>query len=331
GNQCTNDSCSANGCQRPAVPNRTTCDPPSGTLETCTNGARQVTACGQLGCAPGSTTCNNCSGTGQCNGNQFTPCNNGRLGAPVNCDDGNQCTNDSCSANGCQRPAAPNRSQCVNGDIQTCNNGNFANQDCGANGCNAGSTSCNACAANTAPSCVNGQRRTCVNGQFQDAGCGGGQTCQGGACVTTQICRPGTFTACAGTTAFTRCNAAGTATNERVACDTGQSCDAAQGRCVATRVCTPNDVVACALGVQTVCNAAGTATFARPCTQANAVCAGLSCVAAFTGGGGARTRCDFPLTFLSCEGTTLRCLAGGEQMSTSQCPAGTACSGTGCQ
>jgi len=300
GNPCTNDNCNpATGCQFPAAPNRTTCDPASGSIETCTNGARQVTACGQLGCAPGSSICNNCN-AGQCNGNQFTPCNNGRLGTPLNCDDGNQCTNDSCSSAGCQRGAVPNRAQCVNGDIQSCNNGTFGNQDCGVNGCNTGSTSCNACTANTAPTCLaNGQRRTCVNGQFQDAPCGNGLTCQGGACAappprcTTGTCNGNVFTPCvngqpgtpqtcpedaAGNTCVGPvCSATGCGLRNLtgefcISAGTNGECNAA-GVCVPDQRCTPNAFESCVSNIIIeTCNATGTGFSTRTCTQPNQIC-----------------------------------------------------------
>jgi hypothetical protein len=270
GNPCTNDNCNtATGCQFPAAPNRVTCDPPSGTIETCTNGARQVTACGQLGCAAGSTICNNCS-AGTCNGLQFTPCNNGRFGAAQNCDDNNQCTNDSCSTSGCQHGAVPNRSQCVNGDIQSCNNGTFGNTDCGDNGCNPNSASCNACNANTAPSCLaNGQRRTCVNGQFQDTPCTNGQTCQNGTCAAPPARCTGTGTCNASGSQFTPCvngqpgtpqtcpingnpclgcSAAGCGTQPLtgtfcISNGANSSCD--NGTCIPDSVCTPNAFEKC--------------------------------------------------------------------------------------
>jgi hypothetical protein len=337
-NPCTNDMCNpATGCQAPAAPNRTTCDPPSGTLETCTNGARQVTACGQLGCAPGSTICNNCGGTGQCNGNQFTPCNNGRAGAPVNCDDTNQCTNDSCSATGCQHGAVQNRAQCVNGDIQSCNNGNFSNQDCGANGCNPGSTSCNACTANTAPSCLaNGQRRTCVNGQFQDRACDTGTTCQGGACVTNRLCQPGSFTACTtvnGVAGFNRCNAAGNSSTEFVSCN-GATCNAAGGGCNAGPLCVANSTQRCQGTTPQRCNARGddfdtlpacNGTIAARCENGNV--ATEACPEATPCQNGF-CRCT-PNAVISCSGTRVTtCNAAGTQAVVTTCPVNQSCATT---
>jgi hypothetical protein len=185
GNPCTNDTCNPTaGCQFPPVANRTTCDPPSGTLETCSNGNRQVTACGTLGCAPGSTVCNNCNAS-VCNGNQFTPCNGGRFGATVTCNDtdGNVCTGVACD---------PQRG-CVTTPLSgiSCSDGNACNgnETCQNGACsNPPDVACpnlGECRTNT----CNPQTGACVAGNANGGRCANNTgTCQGGACVPDAEC-----------------------------------------------------------------------------------------------------------------------------------------------
>jgi hypothetical protein len=289
-NPCTNDTCSPQaGCQHSNVGNGTNCS----------NG----NAC------DGSETCQN----GQC-----------RPGAALNCNDNNPCTNDSCNPQaGCQRSNVPNRSQCVNGDIQSCNNGVSDSQDCGNNGCNAGATSCNACNANTPATCVNGQRRVCVNGQFQNQNCPQGQQCQNGACVNTQICTPNSAS-CTGNTR-TVCNAQGTA-------QTTQNCPlGCNGTACRVQVCTPGSFSSCSGASIVRCNALGSGTEVVACPAGQACgTAQQSCVALPPGIARTGVFCPTTSTFVSCTGTTLVCSLLGERTSI-QCPAGTSCSGQSCQ
>ncbi len=259
--------------------------------ETCQNnqcvGGAQPN-CGAFGCQL--NRCNNCSG-GQCaNGTQFQTCDNGLLSAArncpagqqcqgggnclfncaqTNCNDNNSCTNDTCSTTaGCQHSNVANSSQCINGDIQSCTNGVPGTQDCGANGCNPGSTFCNACTANTPATCVNGQRRSCVNGQFQNANCPAGQQCQNGACVNTQICTPNSVLSCTGSTQ-TVCNAAGTGTATR-ACGAGQVCSGTA--CVTPAAPAPvcsAGVLRCTNNALEICNATRTGFTAAPTCVGN--------------------------------------------------------------
>jgi len=254
GNACTNDTCNpASGCQFPAVANRTTCTPAAGTLEVCSNGNRQVIACGQLGCAPGGTVCNNCN-QGQCvGGTQFQTCPAGLLSAAqncpqgqvcqgagncvfncaqLNCNDNNPCTNDSCNAQqGCLH--ANNNNSCSDGNA--CN----GNEVCQNGACsNPPDISCNDNNACTNDSC-NPQNGTCNNAQVQ---CPGGQSCQGGTCRVNQICTPNA-TSCNGTQPQ-RCNAAGTALANIAAC-AGTTATRCQGGSVTTQTC----------GTGTTCNA----------------------------------------------------------------------------
>jgi hypothetical protein len=243
-----------------------------------------------------------CSDGNACNGVESCQNNNCVGGQAPNCNDGNACTNDTCNpTSGCQASPVANRSQCVNGDIQSCTNGNASTQDCGAAGCNTGSTSCNACAANTAATCLaNGQRRSCVNGQFQNAACGTGLTCQGGVCApppvlcTTGTCTGNQFTPCVnGQPGAPQtcpedaannqcvgpvCSAAGCGLRNLtgefcISAGTNGECSAA-GTCVPDQQCTPNSFQRCLTNnlVIETCNATGTGTVSRTCTQPNQIC-----------------------------------------------------------
>jgi hypothetical protein len=266
GNQCTNDSCSStSGCQFAGFSSTFQCINNGSQVQGCSNGQLQTNNCtGNLGCTGGR--CNNCNQGACANGTQFQTCDNGQISGPkncpanqicqnagncvfncqqLNCNDNNACTNDNCSAQaGCQHSNVANGSGC--GDNNACN---------GADSCQNGQCAtgaprnCNDNRACTSDSC-NPATGACSN----TVNCAGGQTCNAaGACAAPVVCNAGAFAGCNGTTAFNRCNGAGTG-NERVDCAGGQICDAGQQRCVTppprctTGTCNGNQFTPCVNG-----------------------------------------------------------------------------------
>ncbi|MFT7625797.1 MAG: hypothetical protein ACI9WU_004988, partial [Myxococcota bacterium] len=155
-NPCTTDSCSGGVCSNDAVANDTTCadaDLCDG-AETCQSGA--CTAGATLVCDDGeacttdscvaATGCatasapngTSCDDGDVCNGNDT--CNAGacQAGTPVDCDDQNVCTTDSCAAGICANTAVGDDADCGDGDAcngaETCQLGGCAPgtaMDCG--------------------------------------------------------------------------------------------------------------------------------------------------------------------------------------------------------
>src|SRR6185295_1251274 len=339
GNPCTNDNCNPNvGCQFPPVPNRTTCDPPSGTLETCNNGTRQVVACGQLGCAPGSTICNNCGGAGQCNGNQFTPCNNGRAGATVTCNDtdGNVCTGVACDpARGCVTQALSNIS-CSDGNA--CNGNEMCQNGACSNPPDVGCPNLGACRTNT----CNPGNGACVAGNVANGtGCGNGSTCQNGQCMAPAppppVCTANQTTRCQNGVPQ-RCNAQGNGFttlnpctgNTRHACGGGtnfveEDCGPArtcqnqngQGQCIANQICTPSAFISCTGNQLITCSSGGAATIQQTCP------AGTTCG---PGTAGCLPQLCTPGALQQCQGTQRAfCDATGTGTVRQDCPTGMVC------
>lgn len=157
GNPCTSDACNAStGCQFTNQPDGLSCsDGNVCTGEevcaggTCTNApdldCNDGNTCTTDGCAPPNgcrnmpvsgccTTNADCADASQCTQNER--CVSGQcISDPVGCDDGNPCTNDSCSpAGGCANIAVVNGISCSDGNI--CN----GQETCQGGGCSPGST-----------------------------------------------------------------------------------------------------------------------------------------------------------------------------------------------
>ena len=173
GNQCTTDSCDAElGCQSITVPDGTGCD--DGTI--CTTG-------------------DECS-LGVC------------TGPPLNCDDSNDCTTDSCDPiNGCQSISVPDGNACSDGSLCTigdsclfglcigtdqCDDGN----DCTADSCDP-RTGCQHVFVSDGTGCSDGNACTvgdaCLLGECQ---AGGPMDCSDGNPCTADICTPAVEVIC---------------------------------------------------------------------------------------------------------------------------------------
>jgi hypothetical protein len=197
GNRCTDDFCDpVAGCQTTPAENETPCDDNdvcngSETCQagTCTPGTRLAcndgNPCTADGCNPlfgctappvlNNTPCrdeNVCNGTESCQSGTCT------RGAPLNCDDANACTTDSCD------PELGCRHQSVE-DGRSCSDGNVCN---GAETCAGG-----ACTAGTPLACDDGNPCT-IDGCDRLRGCisgfeGTGTPCNDGSrCTQTDIC-----------------------------------------------------------------------------------------------------------------------------------------------
>ena len=193
GNPCTTDSCDVlAGCRAVAVANGTTCS--DGNVcngnETCTNGACNpgtpvtcddanpctVDSCSALfGCTSlpvlngtGCSDANACNGAEICQSGVCAP------GLPLNCNDGNACTTDSCNpATGCQNLVLPGCRSCS--VVADCNDGNACTSDVCVSG---------ACVNTIFP-----DGTTCSDGNV----CNGNEICGGGACLagTPLVCNDG--------------------------------------------------------------------------------------------------------------------------------------------
>jgi len=205
GNVCTADTCDAiQGCRNIVVPDGVVCsdgDVCNG-AETCQSGlclvgpppdcddgnvctadsCDAVLGCQNTPLADGAS-CDDgdvCNGTSTC---QTGACN---PGTPLNCEDGNACTADSCDAVlGCRNLAIADGTTCDDGD--RCN---------GTDLCQAG-----VCAAGTPPDCDDGNLCTvdacdallgCRNVDLQDGvGCNDAALCNGGEICKSGLCVPG--------------------------------------------------------------------------------------------------------------------------------------------
>jgi hypothetical protein len=196
-NPCTTDVCDAVlGCEHPAVPNDTPCADgtvcngtetcqagscTAGTPLDCDDGAPCTTdSCAPaLGCqnlpAPDGTTCTDatvCNGDETCQGGACT------AGTPLDCDDGDPCTIDTCDASaGCQHPQASNGTSCA--DDTLCN----GNEICLAGTCVAGvppvCDDLNPCTADSCDPLLGCRNPAEPNG----TPCGVGMSCDNGVCL----------------------------------------------------------------------------------------------------------------------------------------------------
>lgn len=145
GNACTTDACNAGTCTHTPI----TCnDNNSCTTDTCNpaSGCVFTPVTDGTSCADG----NACNGGETCQAGTCTP------GTPLNCDDGDPCTTDSCdSVNGCQHTPVPG---CCH-NAGECNDNNACTTDtCVSNACQHDPVSCDDGIACTTDSCdsVNG-------------------------------------------------------------------------------------------------------------------------------------------------------------------------------
>jgi hypothetical protein len=159
GNPCTTDSClPISGCQHPAVPNGT-------------------------GCSDGDA----CNGAETCQAGSCT------AGAPLACDDGNDCTLDSCDpVGGCQHPAVANGTPCPDGTV--CNGA----ETCQGGACSAGpplacgdGDACTTDACNALSGCSNTPIPGCtpcaVPADCDDGNPCSADACNAGACANTAL------------------------------------------------------------------------------------------------------------------------------------------------
>jgi hypothetical protein len=207
-NQCTDDSCHPlNGCQNGSLQNGTACD--DGV--TCSTGDQ----CGAGVCrGTGGVDCNDnnpcttdgCDAGGACTHvNQTgTPCNDGdactqadscqsgtcKGGSPLQCGDGNPCTDDKCDpATGCSSTPAANDTPCTDGN--PCN----GLETCQAGTCNAGTTAdCDDKDPCTVDGCAG---QGCTHTAAPDGtACSDGNTCNGIEVCKTGACKPGAVLPC---------------------------------------------------------------------------------------------------------------------------------------
>ena len=279
GNPCTTDVCLAiSGCQHTALANGTSCADTTvcNGAETCTSGACVSGA--PLNCNDGNAcTLDTCDAAAGCRHTPFsngTPCPDGTVcngaeacqagacmpNAPLNCNDGNACTTDTCNAvSGCiNTPIAGCRPCAVAAD---CND----NQPCTSDTCNAGVCQNAAVADGT----------TCLDGNL----CNGTELCSAGICTAGTALNCDDVNPCTTDTcdAVLGCQHApvlnGTACPNSTVCDGNETCQAGVCRPGTPPVC--NDLNPCTLDV---CNAVSGCQFtARPdgtsCADAN-VCNG---------------------------------------------------------
>jgi len=117
------------------------------------------------------------------------------VGVPVDCGDGNDCTEDFCDPSaGCGHDDVPDGAECEDGDV--CKDGECScvpqcdGKECGPDGCGA---ECGACDAEAGMQCVDGACQCipkCAGQQCGDDGCGGvcgvcgcGEACEAGQCA----------------------------------------------------------------------------------------------------------------------------------------------------
>src|SRR5262245_2362930 len=243
GNPCTIDSCNpTTGCVHTPVTNNTPCPDASlcNGLETCQAGVCRPGKA--LDCSDGNPcttdSCNattgcyhtplvngtSCSDNNVCNGAEVCQAGACIAGTPLNCDDGNACTTDSCDpVIGCKHVAATNGTSCSDGNVcngaevcqaGVCTTGTALNCDdknaCTIEACDpvtgcshtaiAGCKPCTITSdCNDSNPCTNDvcnagvcQNTTVPNGTSCADGtvCNGAETCQGG------VCTPGTALVC---------------------------------------------------------------------------------------------------------------------------------------
>ena len=279
GNACTlNDTCSAGRCVGGPAPN---CDDGNVcTDDSCNATTGCVHANNALPCSDGNscTTSDVCSG-GHCVG-----------GAPPNCDDGNVCTDDTCSpstgcvhtnntapctdGNACTTNDTCSHGSCAGGPALNCNDGNLCTDDsCDpTTGCLHGNNTLpcndgNACTTNDA--CSGGR---CVGGA--------GPNCDDGNLCTDDSCNP--TTGCVHTNNTAPCND-GNACTTNDACSGGNCVGGAPPSCDDGNPCTDdgcNQATGC---VHT--NNAAPCSDGNMCTT-NDACSGGRCV------GGPAPSCD---------------------------------------
>ncbi len=177
-------------------------------------------------------------------------------GAPLDCDDANDCTDDTCGPGGCMNTAAPAGTSCDDG------NGCTTGDVCGAGVCaGSGGPDCddgNPCTADSCDPVVG-----CTNVSVADGvACDDGDACTTGDSCVSGACAAGSPTMCAGDA----CNS-GSCNPVTGACELTPTNEG--GACDDTDVCTVTDV--CTSGV---CVGSG----ALPCDDSNA-CTDDSCVA----------------------------------------------------
>ncbi len=342
-NICTNDACDAKkGC---LITQNTCDDANSCTVDSCdpTLGCQHQTVDGGF-CDDGNactdkTTCN----AGTCTG-----------GTPVNCDDKNDCTADSCDTTaGCSHTSLPDASTCTDGNVCTadgcvagvcvgvalnCDDGNA----CTVDSCNAISGCVHTDAAEGA-SCDDGE--ACTTGTVCQSGkCGGGnQDNCGEKCATDAACawHDADGNACNGTWrckaspafAYTICTPDPTI----VTCDSTSdgpclhnTCNPADGTCAMTqsingatcedgKACTINDTCyngTCTAGLVNDCASTKDACNSATCLEDLSQLKGFKCVA-------------LPLDpTVSCDADTNGCTAN-DHCSAGKCVAGSAVNCTG--
>lgn len=268
GNPCTTDSCVANNCLN------TNNSLPCSDGNACTSGD----SCSGGSCIPGPAL--NCDDGNVCTGDACNPsigcqyvnvsgaCNDndacttadscaGGLcigGLPPDCNDGNDCTDDSChSTLGCQHANTLSGTSCGSGSDTACDNPDICNGS-------------GACLANTEP-----DGTSCTDGIF----CNGDETCQGGVC-TPGIPPPGCCTTdedCANSTlcdGIEMCSGNTCVSGTPLNCNDGNPCTddschptlgcqhvGNSGPCSDGDVCTTGDMCsggACVGGAPTSCN-----------------------------------------------------------------------------
>jgi uncharacterized repeat protein (TIGR01451 family) len=262
-NVCTTDGCDpVFGCTNTAVLNATPCPDTNvcNGAETCQAGVcatgtplncNDSNVCTADTCNP-VTGCTNapvlngtaCDDGDECNGDETCQAGVCSGAPPVNCDDGNPCTTDTCDAVlGCQNIPVSNGSPCLDGNL--CNGA----ESCQAGTCTAGTAlNCNDTNVCTNDSCdpasgcvntpvVNGL--PCLDGNV----CNGSESCQAGACTpgtalncndsnicTTDTCDP--ISGCGNAAVLN-----GTTCSDGDVCNGGELCQAG--------VCTPGTPLSC--------------------------------------------------------------------------------------
>jgi len=209
GNQCTADTCDAiDGCANANLTNGDACDDGNACTDadTCVDGGctagddvncNDKDACTNDACDPASGctyefNTNPCNDFDECNGaEQCDGAGNCAAGTPIDCDDGNPCTDDSCDPSaGCQYADTAAGTSCADGDA--CNGDELCAEG--------------ACAPGTAPDCDDGNTCTddscdsssgCVTANVASGtDCGDGDTCNGDETCLDGVCTGGTALDC---------------------------------------------------------------------------------------------------------------------------------------
>ncbi|MEM7449618.1 MAG: hypothetical protein AAF355_15390 [Myxococcota bacterium] len=257
GIECTEDICTANGCT--AEPNDSRCTLESG--GTCTEDGCQYADCNETtcvsdGCFDAVCEGNKCVRTSLCGETEM--CCGGAC-VPLDCDDNNPCTFDTCFEGSCQN-------QAKTGDA--CNDGNACTSEdtclqgiCRGEGTVSCGTSANPCVAVTCQ-----PESGCVEVFVEDGtSCADADLCSGAEVCSDGECIEGAPVAC----------------DDGIAC-TSDSCDPNTGGCVSTAddaACTAEANGSCDPdnGCQyPLCNATNCADDTGSCTVAS--CAGDQCV-----------------------------------------------------